>query len=82
MGKHDDTLFAVFAEPVRANIRWADIELLFRHLDAEITEGSGSRLRVALNGERMTFHRPHPSPETSKPAVKSVRRFLESAGVV
>ena len=27
------------------------------------------------------FHRPHPQPDTNKGAVKSVRRFLESAGV-
>jgi hypothetical protein len=27
------------------------------------------------------FHRPHPRKETNKGAVKSVRSFLESAGV-
>ncbi len=27
------------------------------------------------------FHRPHPRKETNKGAVKSVRKFLEAAGV-
>ncbi|MCJ2041254.1 type II toxin-antitoxin system HicA family toxin [Methylobacterium sp. J-059] len=48
---------------------------------AEITEGRGSRIRVALHGVRAVFHRPHPQKETDKGAVKSVRRFLIEAGV-
>lgn len=35
----------------------------------------------SLNGVLATFHRPHPEPTTDKGAVKSVRRFLENAGV-
>lgn len=79
--KHRKTLEAIFADPVRANILWKDIESLFLTLDAEISEGSGSRIRVALNGVRAVFHRPHPRKETVKGAVKSVRRFLQEAGV-
>jgi hypothetical protein len=30
---------------------------------------------------RAVFHRPHPRKETDKGAIKSVRRFLEAAGV-
>lgn len=52
-----------------------------RAAGAEITEGSGSRLRVALNGVRAVFHRPHPRKETDKGAVRSVRRFLTEAGI-
>ena len=48
---------------------------------AEISEGSGSRVRIALNGMRAVFHRPHPQKETDKGAVKSMRRFLSEAGV-
>ena len=72
---------AVFEEPVRANIAWKDIEALFLVLGAEVSEGSGSRVRVALHGVRAVFHRPHPQKETDKGAVKSVRRFLQEAGV-
>jgi hypothetical protein len=80
MGKSNQTLEAIFAEPIRANISWRDIESLFRHLGADVSRGSGSRVRVALNGVRATFHRPHPHAEAHKPLVRSVRRFIEAAG--
>jgi hypothetical protein len=79
--KHQKTLEAIFEKPERANILWRDVEALFIALGAEITEGNGSRRRVALKGVRAVFHRPHPQKETDKGAVKSVRRFLEAAGV-
>jgi hypothetical protein len=80
-GKHLRTLIAIYEKPTRASIPWNDIEGLFIALGAEISEGNGSRVRVALNGVRAVFHRPHPQKETEKGAVKSVRRFLETAGV-
>lgn len=80
-GKHQATLEAIFATPVRASIAWSDIESLFRSCGAEISEGNGSRVRVALNGVRAVFHRPHPQKETGKGAVKSVRRFLTESGI-
>jgi HicA toxin of bacterial toxin-antitoxin, len=79
--KHKATLAAVFADPVRAGIVWRDIEALFVACNAEIGEGNGSRVRVALNGVRAVFHRPHPQKETDKGAVKSVRRFLTEAEI-
>jgi len=79
--KHRKTLEAIFEKPERANIAWRDIEALFTALGAEVTEGSGSRVRVALKDVRAVFHRPHPRKETNKGAIKSVRRFLEAAGV-
>jgi HicA toxin of bacterial toxin-antitoxin, len=78
---HQATLEAVFATPVRASIVWRDIEALFVACGGEISEGQGSRVRVALNGIRAVFHRPHPQKETDKGAVKSVRRFLTEAGI-
>ncbi len=81
MGKHDKTLRAVFAEPVRASIHWSDIESLLAYLGAELSEGEGSRIRIALRGVRAVFHRPHPQKETDKGAVRSMRRFLTEAGV-
>jgi len=53
-------LAAILEDPVRSDIPWDDIEGLFRALGAEITEGRGSRVRVALKGVRAVFHRPHP----------------------
>jgi hypothetical protein len=79
--KHQKTLQAIFEDPVRANILWLDIENLLKALGAEIGEGRGSRVRIALNNVRAVFHRPHPRKETDKGAVKSLRRFLIEAGV-
>ena len=79
--KNRKTLEAIFEKPERSNIAWRDIEALFIALGAEVSEGSGSRVRVALKDVRAVFHRPHPRKETNKGAVKSVRRFLEAAGV-
>lgn len=79
--KHRNTLNAIFSSPTRANIVWKDIESLFLALGGEVSEGSGSRVRVALNGIRAVFHRPHPQKEAKKGAVKSVQRFLKEAGV-
>jgi HicA toxin of bacterial toxin-antitoxin, len=76
------TLHAIFGNPVRANILWADIESLLRACGAEISEGRGSRVRIALRGVRAVFHRPHPQKETDRGAVVSMRRFLTEAGVV
>ncbi|MGH7202277.1 MAG: type II toxin-antitoxin system HicA family toxin [Planctomycetaceae bacterium] len=81
VAKHEKTLAAIFEEPARANINWKDIELLFLHDGGEVTQGKGSRVRVALNGVRAVFHRPHPANETKKKAVGSVREFQTEAGV-
>ena len=79
--KRRRTLEAVFEDPVRANIPWREIEAMLDAAGAEITEGEGSRVRIALNGVRAVFHRPHPQKETDKGAVRSMRRFLAEAGV-
>jgi hypothetical protein len=79
--KNEKTLKAIFHEPIQAGLLWVDIENLFQALGAEITEGSGSRVRVKLNDVRAVFHRPHPQNTIDKGALRSVRRFLENAGV-
>ncbi len=80
MGKHEKTHAAIFADPVRANVLWSDIEALFLSFGADVSEGRGSRVRVSLAGIDAVFHRPHPQKETDKGALKSVRRFLREAG--
>lgn len=79
--KHKRTLFVIFEDPVRSNIAWRDIEAMLAAAGAEITEGAGSRVRIALNDVRAVFHRPHPKKDTDRGAVKSMRRFLTEAGV-
>ena len=79
--KHRETLQEIFMIPVQSSIKWTHIEALFENLGAELSEGNGSRIRVALNGVKAVFHRPHQRKETDKGAVVSVRRFLINAGV-
>lgn len=79
--RHQETLELIFENPVRSDVNWADIIAMLKHMGAEITEGKGSRVRIALNGIRAVFHRPHPGKETDKGALKSMRRFLVEAGV-
>ena len=79
--KHRHTLEAIFDDPVRSNVPWRDIEGMLKAAGAEISEGQGSRVRIALNRVRAVFHRPHPQKETDKGAVRSMRRFLTEAGV-
>ncbi|HIJ64065.1 MAG TPA: type II toxin-antitoxin system HicA family toxin [Rhodospirillaceae bacterium] len=80
--RHRKILESIFADPVRANVLWAEVEALFQAVGADVSEGRGSRVRVSLNGVDAVFHRPHPQKETDKGALKSVRRFLKEAGVV
>lgn len=79
--RHGRTLGRIFAEPTPADLRWSEIETLLLAVGAEISEGAGSRVRIALGGVRAVFHRPHPSPETRRGLVRAVRDFLAAAGV-
>jgi len=79
--RHQKTLAAVFAEPIRANIHWHDIESMLLALGCEAHEGSGSRVFFALNGIHFVFHRPHPQKEAGKRLVETVREFLLTAEV-
>ena len=79
--KHQKILEVIFEDPARSNIAWKDIETMLISQGADMSEGQGSRVRIALKGVRAVFHRPHPHKETDKGALKSMRRFLIEAGV-
>jgi len=79
--KQKKTLDLIFKTPVPSDVHWSDIESLFECLGADITAGNGSRVRIALNGVKAVFHRPHPKRETDKGALVAVKRFLDNAGV-
>ena len=76
--KHQKTLEQLYKRPTSGTISWLDIESLFKALGADVSERAGSRVAVVLFGEVRVFHRPHPSPETDKGAVASIRKWLES----
>ncbi len=80
--KHKKTLNNILERPERSDIPWSNIESLFVALGAEISEGKGSRVRVALAGVRAVFHSLHPQRVTKKPMVSAVRKFLEEAEVI
>lgn len=80
--KHQKTLALIFARPVPGGIKWRDIEALLLAMGAEVTEREGSRVGVKLFADRRVFHRPHPSPDTDKGAVESLRKWLEINGVL
>ena len=79
--KQQKVLDSFFENPIRADVEWKDIENLHIALDATLSEGKGSRVRIYLNGIRAVFHRPHPKKETDRGALKSMRRFLIESGV-
>jgi len=68
--KQAKVLQQIFNHPISGNIKWNDIVSLFLTLGADISEAEGSRVCVRLFGDRRVFHRPHPSPNTDKGAVK------------
>ena len=80
--KHRITLEKIFKRPASGNIPWKDIESLFNGLGADISERAGSRVAVVLFGEVRVFHRPHPSPNTDKGAIASIRNWLEQYEVL
>ena len=79
--RHRKTLELIFSRPIRGSIKWNDIEAMFVALGAEVSERKGSRVAVFLFNEVRVFHRPHPTPDTDKGAVSSIRKWLESHGV-
>lgn len=81
MGRHERTLHAILEEPTRSGVTWRAVEALLLTFGAELSEGHGSRVRVALNGVRAVLHRPHPTKELSRAMVRSLGEFLANAGV-
>jgi hypothetical protein len=80
--KHRKTLELIFNRPVSGSINWDDIEALFVALGAEVSGREGSRVAIIVFNEVRVFHRPHPSLATDKGAVSSIRKWLESHGVI
>ena len=79
--KHRKTLELIFSRPISGSIKWNDIEAMFVALGAEVSQREGSRVAVYLFDEVRVFHRPHPTPDTDKGAVASIRKWLEIHGV-
>ena len=70
------TLEAVFTDPVKSTIAWADIESLLVAVGCRVIEGSGSRVRFECKGVIAAFHRPHPAKEAKRYQVRDAREYL------
>ena len=79
--KHQRTLELIFSRPVPGGFKWRDVEALLLALGGEVSEREGSRIGVKLFADRRVFHRPHPSPDTDKAAMESIRKWLAANGV-
>ncbi len=79
--KHLKTLERIFDTPQRSGIKWKDVESLLIAAGATMKEGSGSRVRISLNSTNIVLHRPHPSPDMDKGAVRTLKLFLKAAGI-
>jgi hypothetical protein len=80
--KQQRILEAIQASPPPANLKWNDIEALFKALGAVVSQGNGSRVRVSLNGVKAVFHKPHPNNEVGRGCVRDIRLFLETANII
>jgi hypothetical protein len=78
--RHRKTLKAVFAEPTKSNISWADVEALLIAVGCKVSEGAGSRVRFVTMNKSLAVHRPHPQKEAKQYVVREVRTFLNSVG--
>ena len=79
--KQTRTLTAIFAQPISGDIKWRDVESLLKGLGTRVEERAGSRVAFHLKDQTAVLHRPHPSPNLDKGAVRDLRRFLLNAGV-
>ena len=79
--RHRKVLKAIFTDPVSGSIKWRDVEALLVACGAKVSEGSGSRMRFTLGSQTLFLHRPHPSPDTKRWAIRDIREFLTNAGI-
>lgn len=79
--KHEKTLEALFADPIRANISWNDVVSALSSLGVESHPLRGSKVAFVFNGTRHVIHKPHPGNQLKKPVVRAFREFCVAAGI-
>jgi hypothetical protein len=79
---HTRTLEHIFAHPINMNMKWNEVEHMFRALGASLESTHGGREKIKLGGQEMTFHVPHGKTISSKEEVMQLRHFLERCGIV
>jgi hypothetical protein len=79
--RHRKTLQAIFDEPTKSNIAWADTEALLIAAGCMSKEGAGSRVRFSVGTKTLAVHRPHSEKEAKQYVVREVREFLNAIGL-
>lgn len=79
--KHVRTMAAIFADPVRASIVWADVEAMLIAIGCTVIEGNGSPVRFSKAGIIAAFHHPNPTKEAKRHHVRDACEFLRKIGV-
>ncbi|MFO8041173.1 MAG: type II toxin-antitoxin system HicA family toxin [Sodalinema sp.] len=81
--KQRKTLGAIFASSIPTDLTWKELESLLKALGADISESSGSRIRLKIGDVKFVggLHKPHNPPYLPRYAIKSLRQFLIQVGV-
>ena len=79
--KQQETLEAIFSEPVPKNLLWDDVESLLRAIGCTVKNRGGSKVGFGKDKEMLYAHRPHPQKEAKAFAISKVRDFLKRLGV-
>ena len=80
--RHRITLQKINRQPTPADIRWQDIVSLLEAVGIELSQGSGSRVRLKTATERMVIHQPHPGPNVGKATVRDIAKFLKKLRIL
>lgn len=81
MAKHDKTFEAIFALPLRTNIRWNDAVGLIVYYGGTVKSSGGSAHKLTMpNGASAVIHKPHPGNQLSRGRVEAFRDLLIRAG--
>ena len=78
--KHRRTLEELFVHPVSMNIEFSKVVALFDDLGAVVSETKKNHVKVKLNGQEMTFSRPHHKNIDDKHEILAIRDFLKKVG--
>lgn len=78
--RHRKVLHQLFQHPIASNVRFKDVEAVLVELGADLSNHSGDKIGVALNGHSVVFHRAH--HEIPKEEIMQIRHFLQNCDVV
>src|ERR1700722_4389129 len=75
-GTHLRTYRTILQHPVSHNLKWDDVDALFRYL-GQIEKESNGNMKVTRNGQTMVLH-PHRTKDVSETEeVMAIRHFIE-----